>query len=80
MEIRKEGVISYVLVSDVTDNGQLYYYTGYYKGFSPNNTNNYVEAMKIPFKDKAQSICDKLNDPKEYFLTFKYHVEEHAYM
>ena len=73
---KKEGSISYVLVTDVTDNGKLYYYQGYFLNGRPVNGNEYTEAMKIPFKDEAQFICNLINMQP---TPFKYHVEEHAY-
>lgn len=85
MEInKKEGFVSYVLVCDVTDNSQLYYYCGYFKYLNqsdemvPINTNDYTKAMKIPFKDEAELICEEINKPK--YKPFTYHVEEHVYM
>jgi len=78
MEInKKEGFVSYVLVSDVSDTGLLSYYTGYYKFSNPFNTNDYTKAMKIPFKDEAENLCKELNIHNKVFT---YHVEEHAYM
>lgn len=74
---KKEGFVSYVLVTDVTDNGRLYYYAGYYKFSRPYNTNDYTEALKIPFEDEAQTLCDSLN---RHNKSFTYHVEDHMYM
>ena len=61
MTNKKEGSISYVLVLDVSDNEQLYYYCGYFKNGIPINSVDYVKAMKIAFKDEAEEICDKIN-------------------
>jgi len=77
------------LVTDVSDNGQLYYYCGYFKdAFFPKNvqkvvkipanTNNYMLAMKIPYKEEAELICEKINE--QHMMPFKYHVERHMYM
>jgi len=83
---KKAGTTSWVLVCDVTDNGKLYYYMGYFTEvyfgpgdtpLYPNNTNDYVFAMKIPFKDEAQHICDEIN---KLDTPYKYHVEGHQYM
>jgi len=78
----KQNEIDYVLVSDVSDNGNLYYYAGYFtlaqRRFSiPANTQKYTEALKISYKDEAESLCKKINGLK---TAFKYHVEEHMYM
>lgn len=74
---KKEGAISYVLVVDVSDNVQLYYYCGYYKNGVSINSVDYTKAMKIPFKDEAEYICSKINEQKNQC---QYHVEEHMYM
>jgi len=81
---KKEGFVSYVLVCDV-DNGIICYYTGWFrlvKGARfqrsiPQNSNDYIYAMKIPFKDEAELICSKINKLE---TAFKYHVEEHMYI
>ena len=96
----KNDMVNYVLVCDISDNGQLYYYTGYYKHvpgsydksvtakygsqkqlsvptYLPNNSTEYTEAVKSPFKDEAEMLCAKLNENN---FSFKYHVEEHMYM
>lgn len=84
----KDGIVSYVLVCDVSDNGQLYYYTGYFSQlklnnggkikdiFFPVNDTDYTLAVKLQFKDEAQTLCDNLNRISD---TFKYHVEDHMY-
>lgn len=72
----KSGFTSYSLVTDVTDNGQLYYYGGYFAFSNPFNTNNYSLALKIPFKEEAEELCKKLNVHNKLFT---YHVEEHQY-
>ncbi len=73
--------VDYVLVSDVSSDGQLSYYTGYFKlvkkRFSmPVNSSKYTEALKIAYKNEAQTLCDNINKQK---CGFSYHVEEHAY-
>jgi hypothetical protein len=70
-------MVDYVLVSDVSDNGMLYYYCGYFEGGIPINTLKYEKAMKIPYQKEAQEICDRVNAMKN--CPFKYHVEEHMY-
>lgn len=74
--------LDYVLVSDVSDNSMLYYYSGYYVESTimhiPMNTTKYVEALKIPYAEEAQTLCDKMN--AQIKNPFKYHVEEHMYM
>lgn len=74
--MEKSGAISYVLVVDVSDTGNLYYYTGIFDNDIPINTINYIEALKMQFKDECEILCNKLNDKNKYFL---YHVEEHGY-
>lgn len=74
--IKKQDILSYVLVNDVSDSGQLYYYTGYYFNGIPVNTNNYTEAVKNCFEDEAKELCIKLNSSNK---VFNYHVEEHCY-
>jgi hypothetical protein len=66
-----------VLVCDVSDNGRLYYYCGYFKKGIPVNSNDYTKAMKIPYPKEAQALCDLINNQEN--SSFKYHVEEHAY-
>lgn len=68
--------VDYVLVLDVSDNTKLYYYSGYYQHGMPINTQEYTEAVKFPYKDEAQLLCNKINNQKG---AFQYHVEEHAY-
>jgi hypothetical protein len=93
------AIPNYVLVSNADHNGILYYYTGFYsetpngKAF-PLNTPEYAKAMKIPYKDEAQHICDQINkqfesqmnqynlskpDKDKLLSPFTYHVEEHMY-
>lgn len=83
----KSGFVSYVIVSDVSDTGQLYYYTGYFKPIDadailtpwlPVNSTDYTKALKMPFRDEAESLCEEINKLKK--CAFKYHVQEHAYM
>lgn len=70
--------VDYVLVVDVSDNGRLYYYAGYYnENFIPENTQDYNEAFKIENEEEANSVCIKLNELDK--SPFKYHVEEHSY-
>lgn len=74
---KNEPQIDYVFVTDVTDNGQLYYYAGRYTtGNVPLNTNNYSEAYKTPYKQFAEMYCKSLNRNP----SFRYHVEEHMYV
>lgn len=84
MNRNKIGFVSYSLVCDVSDNGQLYYYAGYFVSSNnehvpaiPVNTNDYSKALKLPFRDEAQQLCDDINKLK---IPFRYTVEEHIYM
>lgn len=85
MEAKKGDINDYVLVVDVTDNGQLYYYTGYYSLYGgdkipiPANTQDYAKALKIAYKDEAELLCETINRITEFSSPFRYHVEEHAY-
>lgn len=78
----KSGFVSYVLVCDTSHSNDLWYYRGFYIAGLPQNSTKFVEAMKIPFKDEAQIICDEMNKQSTSQLknAFKYHVEEHAYI
>lgn len=69
--------MDFVLVCDVSDNGQLYYYCGYFENGMPVNSNDYTVAAKTPYKNEAEILCTKINNLKK--CPFKYHVEEHAY-
>jgi hypothetical protein len=75
-------MLCYVLVVDVSDNGKLYYYRGYFN-FSrpinlsfPENSNEFDEAMKCTDQETANRICEAINKME---TPFKYHVEEHMY-
>lgn len=69
-------MVNYVLVCDVTDNGRLYYYEGYFVDNISVNSNEYTKAAKLCYKSEAEKLCNIIN---EVGGPFKYHVEEHAY-
>ena len=86
MEDAHSHISTYSLVCDVTDNGQLYYYTGYFKPVDinsvlarwlPENTNDYIRAAKFAFSEEAEMLAINMNKQQ---TTFQYHVEEHMYM
>lgn len=88
--IKSNTKVDYVLVCDVSPGSELYYYTGYYipvisNSLIPQNTNEYSKAMKIPYKEEAQEICNEINKQaltktKEIKSYCTYHVEEHMYI
>lgn len=84
---RQANSVDYVLVCDVVPNNALWYYAGYFTKLAsnyetlPKNTNDYTQAMKIPYRDEAQEICDEINNLTQQGVKspFIYHVEEHMY-
>lgn len=71
------NIVDHVLVVDVAQDAGLFYYCGYFKNGVPVNSTEYTDAVKIPYKEEAQRLCDKMN---EFNSHFKYHVEDHMYM
>ena len=80
MKINENLNLDYILVLNVSDCNELYYYEGYYdfnKSNYSNNTTEYSNALKIYYKEEAEKLCNKINSQN---MPFKYHVEEHCYM
>ncbi len=75
------NIPNYVLVIDVSDTGELYYYTGLFKNNCPVNTTDYLRAAKFIFEEEAEVLAINMNklmyDTK---IALSYHVEEHMYM
>lgn len=76
----------YVLVSKAiaeTLLGGLLYYEGYYRTTSsgvamPVMTNDYVKAIKIPYKDEAERLCNEIN--KDFAIhSTELVVQDHCY-
>lgn len=82
----KGKLLDYVLVANV-----VYpvpnYYSGYWNKaeqtegiietlYYPVGTYDYTKAMKIAYKDEAQTICDEINNQMKFDY---YRVEEHCY-
>ncbi len=84
---KKDGFISYVLVPNQVPGNTMFYYAGYFilkiigtkktPIMYASCTEEFVKAMKIPFKDEAEAICIEVN---KNCMTTKFHVQEHAYL
>ena len=72
----KEDKLVYVIVCDVSDNGQLYYWC--VKKIKDHYIHStwFDDAVKYPTHEEAQKTCDIIN---KISTNFKYHVEEHMY-
>lgn len=77
----RENIPNYVLVIDVSNTGQPYYYTGLFKNNCPENTTDYIRAAKFIFEEEAEVLAINMNklmyDSK---IALSYHVEEHMYV
>ncbi len=83
--MEKETTPVYVLVNNLKTSVP-FYYTGILFKLKDNtlfteNTDNFILALKLPFKDEAEKFCDSINSMmKELKLGHSYHIEEHQYM
>lgn len=78
--MEKGDILDYVIISDVSDKVQPYYYCGYFEKNVPVHTQDYTQALKLAYEDEAEILCEKLNVAlKDIKIGFHYHVEEHKY-
>ena len=71
----KQKILDYVLVPNVVPGNEIWYYAGYYSNGAPKNENEYSKALKIAYKNEAETLCKIINES----TPFPYHVEEHCY-
>ena len=79
--MEKGTILDYVIVYNVSNNSQPWYYGGYFNGKFPFNSQDYTKALKIAYEDEAKQLCVDLNNAlTENNIGFiPYHVEEHKY-
>ena len=74
--MNQQRILDYVLVPDVVAGNEICYYAGYYMSGYPMNEKDYTKALKIAYKNEAESLCKIINETTQ----FPYHVEEHCYI
>lgn len=72
---RNKAQIDFVLTTMNPNNSQLHYYVGYFMRGWPVVTAEYPNAMKIPYREKAENLCRAMNESS----IFEFKVEEHMY-